>query len=95
MLPVLDTIKDHLASLPEVERIVLYGSRARGDNGPRSDIDLAVECSDAGEAPWSEIWAYLEYDAPTLLSIDLTRLNKAPEELRKRIERDGITLYER
>jgi len=27
---------------PEIEKIVLYGSRARGDHKPHSDIDLCV-----------------------------------------------------
>lgn len=93
MLPVLHTITEHLASFPEVDRVVLYGSRARGDHGPRSDIDLAIECSDY--ASWGSIWAYLEYDAPTLLEIDATRLSGASTDLRRHIDRDGVTLYER
>ncbi len=31
-----------LSSYPAVERIVLFGSRARGDHRPTSDIDLAL-----------------------------------------------------
>ena len=27
---------------PEIEKVVLFGSRARGDNASRSDIDLAI-----------------------------------------------------
>ena len=27
---------------PEIQKILLFGSRARGDNSERSDIDLAV-----------------------------------------------------
>jgi len=27
---------------PEIEKVVLYGSRARGDHKPYSDIDLCV-----------------------------------------------------
>ena len=26
-----------------VDKVILFGSRARGDNGPYSDIDLAIE----------------------------------------------------
>ena len=36
-----------------VERIILYGSRARGDDGPDSDVDVLVflaEGTDLGEA---------------------------------------------
>ena len=30
------------ADLPGIDRIILFGSRARGDNGPDSDADVAV-----------------------------------------------------
>ncbi len=93
MLPVLHDITSHLASFPEVENVILYGSRARGDNRPRSDIDLAVGCDDAGT--WLDVSMYLEYDAPTLLHIDKVRLSKAPESLRREIDKDGIVIYER
>ena len=32
-----------LASVPEVEEAVIYGSRARGDNWAASDIDLSLK----------------------------------------------------
>ena len=28
----------------EINKVILFGSRARGDNGDRSDIDLAIYC---------------------------------------------------
>ncbi|WP_410526187.1 nucleotidyltransferase domain-containing protein [Rickettsia endosymbiont of Urophora cardui] len=35
---------EKLESLPFIEEIWLFGSRARGDNNERSDIDLAIIC---------------------------------------------------
>jgi len=35
-------IKGVLASIPEVSSAVLYGSRARGDYKPYSDLDISV-----------------------------------------------------
>jgi uncharacterized protein len=35
-----------LKLLPFVQKIYLYGSRARGDSTPSSDIDIAISCSD-------------------------------------------------
>ena len=36
---------DQLRALPFVEAIYLFGSRARGDQQSRSDIDLAIKMS--------------------------------------------------
>jgi predicted nucleotidyltransferase len=37
-----------------IERVVLFGSRARGDAGPDSDYDVAVFLRDPGEL-WEEL----------------------------------------
>ena len=36
-------LRDILASIPEIEEAVLYGSRARGDYKRGSDIDLSLK----------------------------------------------------
>jgi predicted nucleotidyltransferase len=79
---------------PKIERVILFGSRARGDSRPHSDIDLAVSCPRASEREWLDLYDAIE-DAPTLLSIDLIRLEKASPRLRDRILREGRTVYER
>jgi len=83
-----------LSVFPEVERVILFGSRARGDAAPRTDIDVAVECPTADIRRWFEIEEAAE-NAPTLLKIDLIRLDRAPEDLAANIRREGRVLYER
>lgn len=46
---VLDTIIERVVEVAEPERIILFGSAARGDMGPHSDFDLLV-VKDLGEA---------------------------------------------
>ena len=74
--------------------MLLFGSRARGDHGPRSDIDLAVAAPGAPLADRARM-AELVEDAPALVGIDLVRLDRADEQLRREIEREGIMLHER
>jgi predicted nucleotidyltransferase len=83
-----------LAADPAVRRIVLFGSRARGDAQPRSDVDLAVEAPDASPLDWQRLLDKVE-EADTLLSVDLVRVEDAADELRERIRAEGVTLHER
>ena len=41
-LPVLDTIIERIVEVADPERIILFGSGARGEMGPHSDLDLLV-----------------------------------------------------
>ena len=83
-----------LSAEPAVRRVILFGSRARGDARPRSDVDLAVEAPGASAGEWLRLADIIE-DADTLLSVDLVRLEEAPEDLHRRILAEGRTLYER
>ena len=73
-----------------VHRVVLFGSRARGDNLLRSDIDLAVEGGDVlgfEDDVQNRLWS--------LLCVDVVDLGvTASAELRREIERDGKVLHE-
>jgi predicted nucleotidyltransferase len=87
---------DHLKALPFVEEIYLYGSRARGDNGRRSDIDLAVSCPGATDEEWGKVLEIIE-NADTLLEIDCVRLDTLGnhDRLKQNIVSQGKVLYRR
>lgn len=75
----------------KVERVILFGSRARGDHTERSDIDLAVYGGDFEAFYWD-----MKDNARTLLMFDLVDLNKKISDgLREEIERDGRIIYEK
>ncbi|WP_256201110.1 nucleotidyltransferase domain-containing protein [Thermoanaerobacter thermocopriae] len=38
----IDSLKDIFKKYPQIKRVVIYGSRARGDFKPASDIDIAI-----------------------------------------------------
>jgi predicted nucleotidyltransferase len=88
------TLVQLLAAQPEVVRVVLFGSRARGDAGPRSDIDLAIDAPGATPRQWLDLEARIE-DADTLIRIDVVRWHEASPALRVRISREGQVLYDR
>ena len=72
------------------EKIVLFGSRARRDNRPNSDIDIAVY--GMPDQNHGAFWSAID-DLPTLFSIDIVHItSKTDAALLKNIERDGVTL---
>ena len=80
-----------LAEKHGVEKVILFGSRARGDFRERSDIDIAFT---GGDAPRFSL--DVDEETYTLLMFDIVNLDRPVQpELLKEIERDGITLYER
>lgn len=72
-------------------QVILFGSRARGDYRPTSDIDLAVR---GGSAPAFALDA--DEDTWTLLKFDIVDLDGTVQpELLDSIEREGVVLYEK
>lgn len=72
-----------------LDKVILFGSRARGTNRERSDIDLAV--SGENVLRFEEL---LEEQADTLLSFDVVNLDEiVSDKLRTSIDREGQLLY--
>ncbi len=83
-----------LKCLQFIEKIILFGSRARQDNAPRADIDLAILCPQATRQEWQQILDIIE-DADTLLKIDCIRLDEidANSPFMTNINKDGVIIY--
>lgn len=90
----IDDLVRKLALRPEIDQVILFGSRARGDAEPRSDVDIAISAPKADLRAWDEIVMLCE-EADTLLPIDLVRLEEAEASFRRRIESEGAVLFDR
>jgi uncharacterized protein len=90
--PAIPVMVEQIRRSRSVEKIILFGSRARGDHDERSDIDLGIACPGASPEEWAAIWSIVD-DAPTLLNVDLVRLEDVDDALRRAIEREGVVLY--
>lgn len=79
------------ANRHNVEKIVLFGSRAKGTHTERSDIDIAIHGGDFDGFYWD-----IKENVHSLLSFDIVELGDgASDDLKKEIEKDGITIYEK
>lgn len=80
-----------LAEKRDIEKVILFGSRARGTNRPTSDIDIAVSGGDFDGFYWDineRVWS--------LLSFDIVELDRGiSDELKAEIERYGVIIYEK
>ena len=80
-----------LAKQYDIQKVILFGSRARGDNWERSDIDLAVS---GGDIPRFAL--DLDEEVWTLLLFDVVNLDEPVQPaLLKEIARDGVLIYEK
>lgn len=80
-----------LAEKNNIEKVILFGSRARGDYRKTSDIDLAVSGGSV-----ARFQADIEEEVSTLLSFDIVNMDgSVQEELVDSIKREGKVLYEK
>lgn len=81
-----------LAQKYGLKKVILFGSRARGDNKERSDVDLAVS---GGNITMFTLDVDEIVIVPTLLMFDVVDLDRGcSEDLLASIQRDGVVLYE-
>ena len=75
-----------------INKVVLFGSRARGDNELKSDIDLAVYC----DSDLSLFIEEIENTTHTLLEFDFSDMNNIVDDFFiEQVEKEGIVLYEK
>lgn len=79
-----------LARKYNLEKVILFGSRARGDYHRTSDIDLAVKGGDIARFALD-----VEEETSTLLKFDVVNLDLSVQsELLESIEKEGQLIYE-
>ena len=80
-----------LAEKYHIQKVILFGSRARGTFREKSDIDLAVEGGD-----FIRFSLDVDENTSTLLKYDFINLDEPiQEELRASIQKEGKLLYEK
>ncbi len=74
-----------------VQKVLLFGSRARGNFKEKSDIDLAVQGGD-----FIRFMLDVNEETSTLLKFDIINLDEEIQgELREAIKKEGKIVYEK
>lgn len=76
----------------QIEKVVLFGSRVRGDHRERSDIDLAIYAEGNISAFIDEV----EMKVRTLLEFDFSNMKEVDDPFfKEQVEIEGVVLYEK
>jgi predicted nucleotidyltransferase len=88
-------IHEVLAQFPEVEKAMLYGSRAKGNYKPGSDIDLTLVGADVTQKILGRIQGELE-DGQLPYRFDVSIFSQITQaDLLEHIRRVGVVFYEK
>lgn len=81
------------ARYPGIERVLIFGSRAKGTYKDSSDIDLAVIAPSMTDDTFICLWNAIE-DLPLIFKVDLIHWDKLNNErLKNKIQAEGQPFY--
>jgi uncharacterized protein len=92
-----DSVRDALQLLvrvPEVQKIIVFGSRAVGDHDERSDFDIAISAPTLTKDGLSKVRDVIA-QSRTLYRISISLLERMPDRLQACVSLQGIAIYER
>ena len=89
-------IRESLAEFPEIEKAVIFGSRAMENHKGGSDIDIAICGENVNHNTTSRLYGKLNEELPIPYFVDVVNYNLINlEELKEHIENNGKIIYER
>ncbi|KAI3349119.1 nucleotidyltransferase domain-containing protein [Clostridium botulinum] len=91
-IEIVNSIQDICKRYNFIEKVIIFGSRARGDNDVKSDIDIAVY----SKKPILEFIEDVEMNTRTLLEFDFSHMNSIQDEFFvEQVTKEGIIIYEK
>jgi proline iminopeptidase len=78
---------------PQIEEVLIFGSRAKGSDKPWSDFDLAVIAPDLSDNDFSRLWNEID-DLPLVFKVDFLHWDRLPQDrLKEKIKTEGKRFY--
>ncbi|TPW18051.1 MAG: prolyl aminopeptidase [Halothiobacillaceae bacterium] len=90
---ILSDLQRVFSAYPEIDKVVIFGSRAKGTFKNGSDIDLAVFAPTLSDQRFTQLWD--ELDAlPLVFKMDLLHWDRlSNQRLKEKISVEGALLY--
>ena len=90
----MNELQNYCSKNPQLEKVLLFGSRARGDYRRTSDIDIAVFTKEISHTEQNLIEHAIN-ELPTPLKIDVVFMDRLKKEkLISNIIKEGVVIYE-
>ena len=89
----LDLILECFKKFPEVEKVILFGSRAIGNFKAGSDVDLFVQGSNLQSSTVTRLFGKLNEEVSVPFQFDLIK-DPIPPALKEHIEKHGILIFQ-
>lgn len=81
---------------PQIEQVILYGSRAKGNFKKGSDIDLAIKGKDCNAEIATRVKSTINEVLPIPYKVDIVDYESLMfMELKQKIDEAGVVFYER
>lgn len=87
-----DILKEFFDSFDFIDKVVLFGSRAKHTANPKSDIDLCLYSLEMSDEQFSKLRFELD-ELPILYKLDIVHFEKVNRELQDNVEKDGKLLF--
>jgi predicted nucleotidyltransferase len=82
-------LMDYFENNSNIEKVIIFGSRAKGTENKNSDIDLCIEYMGKSKGTIVEEIN----DIIGVYSCDIVFLDTLNENIKKQIDRDGVEIY--
>jgi proline iminopeptidase len=80
---ILTQMRDVIAKYPEIDRALIFGSRAKGNHRDDSDIDLAILAPIMSDETFAQLWNQLDA-LPLVFKLDVVHWDRLGNEALKR-----------
>lgn len=87
-------LKDFFDNFDFIDKVVIFGSRAKHTANPKSDIDLCIYSLEMSDEQFSKLRFELD-ELPILYKLDIVHFEKVNKELQDNVEKDGKLLYQK